>query len=221
LKSCGVTGLRIIVKYEIAAAMKIHTPSQDPNRYNQLKTLFEQQRTLNSAEWEAFKSQAVFKKFPKKAKLLQAGDICKDVIFINKGLIRRYYVKDGDEIADNFFFENAFCTDFGSFISQQPSLLYLETIEPCDLLLISHDGLQHLYKTFPSWNESVRILFEGAFVFMQKRAASFLFDSPETRYLKLLQERPKVIRRVPQYMIASYLGISPETLSRIRTKLAK
>ncbi|MBC7920990.1 MAG: Crp/Fnr family transcriptional regulator [Ferruginibacter sp.] len=176
--------------------------------------------SLEEAEWALIAAAFHPKEVSAKEFLLRKGQVCRHIAFVESGLLRYYYLVGGKEMVGNFFFENSFVGDFGSFITGQPAVQFIDTLEDCRLLLASHSDWQQLYGRIPALERFGRLLAEGLFVHAQQRTASFLLDSPQQRYLNLLKNRPKVLQRVPQYMIASYLGITPEALSRIRRRLA-
>ena len=114
-----------------------------------------------------------------------------------------------------------FAGAYDSFISQKPSRHSIETLEDCQVLAISYKALQELFIEFPKMNEFVRKVLEERFVSLHELFTSQILDSPEERYLKLLKERPDIIQRIPQHQIATFLGITPVSLSRIRNRVTK
>ncbi|MEM6966852.1 MAG: Crp/Fnr family transcriptional regulator, partial [Bacteroidota bacterium] len=132
---------------------------------------------------------------------------------------RLYYDKDGEEITGFFFTENMMFAGFESFLSQQPSLQGIKTLEPCELIVIPYSAYQNLYDAIPRFNIFTRKLLEERFIFAQKVVASLILDKPEERYLNLFRRQPELLNRVPQHMLATYLGITPVSLSRIRKRI--
>ncbi len=132
-----------------------------------------------------------------------------------------YYDVEGVEYVRQFHFERSFCSEYQSFLTEKPALMSLQALEDSELLLISHTDLHALFRLNKEFERIGRIVAEQSFIFVSQRFASMLLEDPETRYQNLVRERPKVVQRVPQYMIASYLGITPEALSRIRKRLAE
>jgi len=165
-----------------------------------------------------FLGKAVIREVKKKTILLKEGDVSQEVFFIMKGCIRLFYIKDGDEISECFFTEGILGGAHDSFISQTPSRNWLETIEDCTLLTLSYTNLQLLYSEIPQMNELVRKVMEERFVYLQQLFTSHILDTPEQRYEKLVRERPDLINRVPQHQLATFLGITKVSLSRIRTR---
>lgn len=156
----------------------------------------------------------------KKEHWLQPGSLCKEVVFIAQGGLRVYCEKDGNERAVEFFFENGWFTDFESWLTKTPSALGVDALEDSELISISFQSLDLLYDLYPKLERIGRLIAETTIVRKCNRNNSLLLDSPQERYIKLLEEHPNIIDRVPQYYIASYLGIEPESLSRIRKKIS-
>ncbi|MFY7937791.1 MAG: Crp/Fnr family transcriptional regulator [Flavobacterium sp.] len=161
------------------------------------------------------------KSIKKKTNILEAGTTAKEVYFILNGCIRLFYEKDGEDISAYFFTEKMFAGAYDSFISQKPSRHSIETLEDCQVLAISYKALQELFIEFPKMNEFVRKVLEERFVSLHELFTSQILDSPEERYLNLLKERPDIIQRIPQHQIATFLGITPVSLSRIRNRVTK
>jgi CRP-like cAMP-binding protein len=156
----------------------------------------------------------------KKEHLLTAGSLCTEVFYVLKGGLRLYYPKDGAEQAVDFFFEDSWFTDFESWLTKKPSTLGLDALEDCEIISIPFRDLYTLYDLYPTLERIGRLIAEQTIIRICNRSNSLLADSPQERYIKLLEEHPDTIDRVPQYYIASYLGIEPESLSRIRKKIS-
>lgn len=170
---------------------------------------------------DIFCSKLTPKHLPKKEFLVRQGETCRHIAFINEGLLRLYYDVEGEEHVRQFHFERSFCSEYQSFLTQKPAQMSLQALEDTSLLLISHHDMYALFAEHKEFERLGRILAEQAFIFVSQRFASMLLEDPEIRYQRLVQERPKVMQRVPQYMIASYLGITPQALSRIRKRLSE
>lgn len=187
----------------------------------QLKNSIERFVKLGEEEFEhcfRFFKQIEIKKG---AQILTQGDYCNHIYFIIEGCMKYFYVTDGEERIGQFFFENGWFTDLYSFLDRAPSKMNLGAIENSKLLSLHYDDLQTIYREVPKMERFGRLQTEYTFVNSQQRSASFLTQSPAENYQHLVNTRPKVVSRVPQYMIASYLGIQPKSLSRIRKKIAK
>jgi CRP-like cAMP-binding protein len=161
------------------------------------------------------------KYFKKKTILLHAGKIADEVYFINTGCIRLFCDKNGEELSTYFFTEQMFAGSYSSFISRNPSQHSIETLEDCEVLTLSYKSLQELYEVFPKMNEFIRKSIEERFVIIHDLFTSYLLNSPEERYLNLIKERPELLTRIPQHQIASFLGVTPVSLSRIRNRVTK
>jgi len=157
----------------------------------------------------------------RKTTLLTAGEIAKEIYFITKGCLRIYYEKDGVNISAYFFTEGMFAGAYDSFISNQPSRHYIETLENSELLSINFKNFTKLFDEFPKMNEFVRKILEDRFISLHKLFTSQILDNPQERYLNLLKNSPDLITRIPQHQIATFLGITPVSLSRIRSRIAR
>ncbi|MFN8438834.1 MAG: Crp/Fnr family transcriptional regulator [Cytophagales bacterium] len=188
--------------------------------YDQILNQLSRFITLDKEEQEYFINMLVVKQFKKKELILQQGQVCNYTYFINKGCLRYYYLVEGKENTAQFFFENGWYTDFESFLSGKPSHQNIETLEKTELLMLSSKHIQQLYMDVPKFERFGRQMAEHAFLGIRGRTEMLENLSAEERYLKLLKERPKVVERIPQHYIASYLGVQPESLSRIRNRIS-
>ncbi len=183
--------------------------------------LFRKFTTFEDSELDILMPYFEFKKFKKKSTLLDIGKVSNDVFYLIKGCIRLYCEKDGNELTTYFFTENMFAGSYDSFLSRKPSKVAIETLEDCEVLILSHQAQENLYKIFPKMNEFIRKAIEQRFVLLHDLFISYLLNSPEERYLMLIKDRPELLQRVPQHQIASFLGITRVSLSRIRNRLTK
>jgi CRP-like cAMP-binding protein len=190
----------------------------DDNFYP-LKVAIKKIVSPDDEELAAFINVFSIKKIKKKEVILSEGTICRYIWFINKGLVRDYFHRDGIEVTAGFFKEGEFITNYESFISQKPSKAYIDALEDGELLGISYDSLQYLYSCSKTWERAGRLIAEQRFLISEQKKDGLLSNSPDLQYLSLVQEQPDIVQRVPQYYIASYLGVSPEHLSRIRKKI--
>lgn len=161
---------------------------------------------------------------PAKTMLLNEGEISKKLFLIEKGCVRAWFNYNGNDITFQFFFENSAVSSIESFRKKIPSLVTIETIEPCILWYIYKKDMDRIIAEITEIAELrekfIAAIFERTFDYM-KHFFSFIKDTPEQRYLNLIKEKPQIIKRVPQHYIASYLGVSKVHLSRIKNKLAK
>lgn len=161
---------------------------------------------------------------PTKTVLLQEGKISQHYIFIEKGCVRAFFNSNDDDKTIQFFFENEGLTSFDSFINNVPSLFTVETIEPSVIYLLPKPYVIQLIDELnhePNFAHMILQMSARRQTHYINEFVSFIRDTPEQRYLHLLNERPHIIQRVPQHYIASYLGVSKVHLSRIKSKLAK
>lgn len=153
-----------------------------------------------------------------KTLLLQEGDRADRLYFIHKGCLRLFFYHEGKDITFQFFFEGDFVASFDSLHRHQPSLFSLESIEPAELSAIKRDDFYHLIEQDPP----LRRLYEEKLIdrlhVYQQLFLSRIRNTPRQRYEELLKEQPNIVQRVPQHYIASYLGITPVSLSRIRNR---
>lgn len=173
---------------------------------------------FNDKEKAIIESAFCFRQVPRKFKLTEEGKTARELYFIVKGLVRLYYTKDGEEITGFIFRENLFASSYDSFLRQVPSIQTLETIEDCDLLVITYSGLNELYESIPKMQVLGRKVAEQRFINGQMILSSFILDSPEERYRKFEEQHGDLLLRVPHHIIASYLGMTPVSMSRIRKR---
>jgi len=156
---------------------------------------------------------------PKGKNILNKGGRCAQLYFIERGLLRGYYFDDDKEITHWFAQEGEFATGFYSFISKEPSFEFVQALEDCSLIEISYAALQNLYAKFPETERLGRLITESYYLKLEERLLSLQFKSAKERYHNLLTGNPKLLQRAPLGQIASYLGITQETLSRIRAEV--
>ncbi|WP_052731301.1 Crp/Fnr family transcriptional regulator [Spirosoma radiotolerans] len=186
-----------------------------------MRVLFNIERLINpSAEEKAALANVLHTRLVKKGDhFLKAGDACTSIAFIERGSVRSYYQLEDREVCKDFIFENGLVGSFAGFFAQEPSALYIEALEDTQLIELFYDDVLWLYDHFPAWQKLGRIIAQDQFIRAEKREAAFLIDHPEVRFRALVDEHPKIFKRVPLQYIASYLGITRETLSRYRAKL--
>jgi CRP-like cAMP-binding protein len=162
------------------------------------------------------------KKLRKKQYLLQEGDICKSIAFIEKGALKAYSIDEsGNERIIQFGMEGWVISDLYSFITGDPATYNIDAIEDAELVLISKQAHEELLQQLPKYETFTRLNITGAYIAMQKRLTSILSSSLEERYANFIALYPDIVQRVPQHMIASYMGLTPETLSRVRQKMTR
>jgi CRP-like cAMP-binding protein len=170
---------------------------------------------------ELLAAALTFKKADAKTELVVFNEPSAELFFILKGCVRKYYVKDGEQITTNIITENNFIGAFTSLITGSKSNETIECLEPLEMLILTKKDLDRFYKEIPLMNEFIRRILEQTLIQFQKALTSFILDNPEERYEKLLSENPEILKRVPQHMLATYLGITATSLSRIRKRIFK
>ncbi len=174
---------------------------------------------LTNEEWQAFEESLSFRKLKKGELLLKEGDLCRHVSFIHKGLVRFFYLVDGREVTTGFVAENQFSSDYASFLKQSASTKNIDALEDVECADISYQAIQSLYQRFPVYQIFGRRMAEQMFIAFDQDNSKLTTMSPEERYLRLLNNQSPLLQRVPLYLLASYLGVTPEHLSRIRKKV--
>jgi CRP-like cAMP-binding protein len=181
--------------------------------------LFQYFRKHNSLSNEAEKAITEISsvvKIKKNKDLQSIGQTCKTIYFINKGIARIYYYKDGVDITESFTFENNIIARVESLFTGKPSRKAIQVLEDSEIIAINATELFDLYDTYPEIERLFRKIFETGYVETVNRMEAIQFHTAEERYSSLIKEQPKLLQRVPLKHIASYLGITQVTLSRIR-----
>lgn len=181
----------------------------------ELKALIDQHVALEEGAWEKLQQSITFKHLKRKEHFLRQGELARHIGLITQGYARLYYLQDGKEITKDFNFENFFCGSYASFSLQQPSRFNVVAMEDLTLILLNRE-IFRLFDLYPGLQKFGRLMIERMFIRKELRESSFLLDSAEERYRELRAQFPGIELRVPQKYLASYLGITPETLSRIR-----
>ncbi len=187
--------------------------------YNQIIQNIKSFVSLNSAEEKAFWDILTIKKYNKKEYLLKEGQICKKICFINSGCMRAFYNVDGVENTVQFFFSDSWYTDYESFLTTNPATENMQALEDSEVVEFNRTDLYKLYDSHPIFNSVGRVMAENAFMSLSRLNKMLTNEEPTQRYLSLLKQRPDVVANIPQHYIASYLGIKPESLSRIRKRI--
>ena len=191
------------------------------NQFLNFRKTLERIISLSDSEWQIISRKFNLVEVSKHTQLTKEGKIATSIYFINKGILRIFYTKEDVEITGFIFSEGLFASCYESFLLQTKSNQSLEALEDCVLLAIDYSTLQTLYKEVPSIHIIARIVAEQRFINGQHILSSHLLDNPVERYLKFSNQYPELLQRVPQHIIASYLGITPVSLSRIRNRISR
>ena len=150
--------------------------------------------------------------------LLAAGQQSKAFYYLIKGCVRMYYLVDGIEKNTFFYTEGQFVSSYESFVRGSPARHYISCLEDCELVIIDQQTAYHLLSFSARFEQLSRILMEEELIIYQQMLSGFVTQKAERRYAQVVEQRPDLIQRIPQYHLASFLGVSPETLSRIRAR---
>ena len=189
---------------------------------NEIKSFGNYLAGITSLDNGSFDVAADFLQVEKTCKgefLVKEGQVCSKIAYIHAGLFRIYYLKDGTEINTCFCKENSITSSFSSFINQVSSNEYVQALEDSVIVTLSHRNLEKLTAEHTAWQLIRRLLTEKECLRLSDRASSLSFESALEKYKYLLMSQPEIIKRVSIQHIASYLGVSRETLSRIRSRI--
>lgn len=178
-------------------------------------------RTLvqpDAEEWEALATIIHPKKLKKRELLLEAGQVCTFIAFINSGVLREYNYQYDKEVTVDFVEDNQFTSDYQSFIMQVPSKQYIEALTDVDMLIMRRDEVNTLYDKYKIWERFGRLIIEKVFCRAEEKRKKIIAATHEELYREFAASYPQIVQKVPQYYIASYLGLTPEHLSRLRKK---
>lgn len=174
---------------------------------------------LTEQDWQVLEERIVVKDFKKGTPIVQQGQVCNCVYFIEKGLCRFYKIIDGKEISSGFVCENEYVSSYDSFLTRLPAFENLDALEDTTLLCLTYDDIQFLYENYPAYQIFGRKMAEMLFIWITERTNALLLLTPEQRYQQIIEKESYLLQRIPQYMLASYIGVTPEHLSRIRKKM--
>lgn len=190
--------------------------------YELLRQSLEKHLHLTDEEFAQFCAPFYVLQAKKKQMLLRAGEICRFEGFVNKGCLRIYYLDEkGFEKVLYFAVEGWWITDIDSFTNQSPSILNIEALEDCEILMITYPYKNALYETLPKVEKLFRIMTQKTHVALQRRMISTISKTADERYIEFIRKYPDMEQRLSQQQMAGYLGISHEFLSKIRKKIAR
>jgi CRP-like cAMP-binding protein len=185
-----------------------------------LKKFITQYVTLSEPELESVCTKFKSKIVKKNNFLLRQGEVCKDLVFVKKGCLRLYYMKDEIEVSVWFAFQHSSAIEIYSFISENPSNYFLQAIEDSEVLYLPKEELTKLYRDQPKMQEMMRNFWEDVILNLIKRFTALQTDSAEKRYFDLMR-KPEYLESIPQKYLASFIGVTPTSLSRIRKQISK
>jgi CRP-like cAMP-binding protein len=186
---------------------------------NEIRKFIENITPINDSDWQFFSSKLQEVLLKKQSILLKVGEIESHLYFITKGIVRFYVPREESDLTFGFLFENEFVTGYDSFLTQTPSEYQIETLTETVLWKISRKDLQEVYEKTQSGNIIGRKMAENMFLIKSKRELSLLSKTAEERYLDLFSNRLKLLQQIPLKYIASYIGVTPQALSRIRRRI--
>ncbi|MET1056596.1 MAG: Crp/Fnr family transcriptional regulator [Pedobacter sp.] len=193
----------------------------DVNHMARLRNAISQLAQLTNQDWELLVPHLTYRHLVKGECWIAEGKKEQQIGFVLSGNMRHYYTKDGEEKTTYFYFENHLVSSYFSALNGQPSQLTIEALTECQLIIFPYKVLLSLYDRSHLWERFGRKLAEYLVLGLEERMAGLLILTPEERYLQLLQEtKKKIIERIPQHLIANYLGITPVSLSRIRSRIS-
>ena len=185
----------------------------------ELKRFISEYITLPDAELENITTLFKRRNIKKNEYLLRQGEKCKDLVFVQQGCLRLYYIADGIEVSVWFSFQSSSAIEICSFISQKPSNYFIQAIEDSEILYLPKHELDKLYSTHPKMQEMMRKFWEDAVLNLIDRFTALQRDSAEQRYRDLLS-KPAYLQTIPQKYLASFIGVTPTSLSRIRKNIS-
>ncbi|KAA6430307.1 Crp/Fnr family transcriptional regulator [Rufibacter glacialis] len=174
--------------------------------------------SIPSGAWDALCKTLTKVEIPRNSFLVKEGMVCNNLYFLEKGCLRGYYNLDGKEVTYWFGFEDNFVTSFYSFISRKPSVENIQALEDSALWSISFEALNQLFDAHKDLERLVRIINEQYYIRLEERFMAMQFKTARERYEQLIENSPHILHRISLGQTASYLGISQETLSRIRSQ---
>lgn len=184
-----------------------------------LRKILEHKVEISEKDWEIIVSKLHFKNCRKKEFLTQTNEIEDKIYFILEGVFRIFIELPEKDVTLDFGFPNDFISSYSSFLTNNPSIACIQSLSKSELVYITKKSLLEIYKETESGESIGRIVAEEFFRYKSKRELSFMKDSPTERYLNLVKEQQHLIKEIPQKYLASYIGITPQALSRIRAKI--
>ncbi len=192
------------------------------DKFSKLKAYYKELLpSMTEESWAICQNLLNIRTFKKGEFLLKEGGICNHVSFINSGLIRYYYIAEGREKTLCFMNEGMYVSEYASFLTRTPSFQYIQALEDTELVETNYENLQKLYREIPEANIIGRLIAEQMFIRINEINIISTKETIEQRYRRLINEQPWLLQKVPQYMIASLLNVTPEALSRVKARMNK
>ena len=186
----------------------------------QIREYYEQHFNISEHDWNIFASALVRQEFSRKALLLEVGETERYLSFVEQGVVRMYVPREENDLTCGLVFQHSFVSAYDSFLTQSPSTYAVATITDSVLWRLTYADLQRIYETTQVGNLIGRKASEELFLKKSKRELALLSQSADERYQDLFTERPELIRQIPLKYVASYIGITPQALSRIRRRIS-
>lgn len=183
------------------------------------KQFIQESISIDDEDFNIVLDLITIKKIKKKEFILRQGVVCNEISFVSQGLLRNYYLKDGNEVNTCFCIEKTLSLSLNSFVNRSSSKEFIQAIEDSVVVSLSYDNLMKLYSFNSKWESLGRILTEKECLRLARRSEITNFETAKSKYQNLLENEPILIQRVPVQYLASYIGISRETISRIRSKM--
>ena len=187
---------------------------------DQIRSHFDSIVQMSDHDWEFFSSRLIRSEYKKRTTLIAVGEVENHLNFIESGSARMFIPKEENDLTFSFSFTGQFLSAYDSFITRSPSYYEVETMTDTVLWSITHDALQEVYEHTECGQLIGRKTAENLFLLKKRREQSLLNESAEERYLKLFTEQPRLIREIPLKFLASYIGVTPQALSRIRKRIS-
>jgi len=187
--------------------------------FENIRQYYEKFVKIREEDWKLLENKLTVRQLRKGEFLTREGEPVNEVSFVEEGLLRMFYHRDGKEISAQFFYPGVYMSVYDSFLTRKPARINIDALTDSTVINLNYEAVQELYEYNMEFQKFGRLIAEAILISTQKRVMSLMLDDPETRYINLVNERPKVIQTIPQYMIASYLGVTPEGLSRIKKRI--
>lgn len=184
-----------------------------------LRKILEEKVAISESDWKFISSKLHVKEFNKKDLLTSTSKVENKIYFIIEGVFRLFIELAEKDVTIDFGFPNRFLSSYSSFLTQTPSVASIQSLTKSKAIFITREDLHEIYKQTNAGESIGRIFAEDFFLYKSKRELSFMKDSPTERYLNLQKEQQQLIQEIPQKYLASYIGITPQALSRIRAKI--